>query len=95
VTPTAAGDVGGTRGGSSGAGATWRGQERASAVRGSGGADAGAARGARKGGAGAAGARHMASKSGGASGSENREPRAGGRRRRGYLQFPESVGTPL
>jgi hypothetical protein len=43
-----------------GGGVTWRGAERASAGRGSGGADAGAARGARKGGAGAAGAQHMA-----------------------------------
>jgi hypothetical protein len=49
-----AGDAGGTRGSSSGGGTTWRGQERASAGRGSDGADAGAARGTRKGGVGAA-----------------------------------------
>jgi hypothetical protein len=57
--------AGGSRGGSGDGGATWRGQEQASASWGSGGADLGAARGTRKGGAGAAGARHMASKSGG------------------------------
>jgi hypothetical protein len=45
-----AGDAGGTRGGSGGGGATWRGEERASGGQGSGGADAGAARDARKGG---------------------------------------------
>jgi hypothetical protein len=55
-----AGDASGTRGGSGGGGATWRGQERASAGRGSGGADVGVARGTRKGGAGAAGAWYMA-----------------------------------
>jgi hypothetical protein len=60
-----AGDAGGTRGGSGGSGAMWRGEERASGGRGSGGADAGAARGATKGRVEAAGARHMAGEGGG------------------------------
>jgi hypothetical protein len=60
-----AGVAGGTRGSSGGDGATWRGEERASAGRGSGCADAGAARGTRKGGAGAAGAQHVADEGGG------------------------------
>jgi hypothetical protein len=50
-----AGDADGMRGGSGSGGATWRGEERASGGPGSGGADAGAARGARKGGVEAAG----------------------------------------
>jgi hypothetical protein len=48
-----------------GAGATWRGEERASGGWGSGGADAGAAHGARKGSAEAVGAWHMASEGSG------------------------------
>jgi hypothetical protein len=59
-----AGDAGGMRGGSGGGGATWRGEERASGGRGSGGADARAARGARKGSTEAAGAWHMAGEGG-------------------------------
>jgi hypothetical protein len=65
-------NAGVTRGSSGGGRATWRGKERASAGRGSGGADAGAARGARKGGTGAAGARHMAGGAEGLGASKNR-----------------------
>jgi hypothetical protein len=88
-----AGDTGGTCGGSGGGSATWRGQEQASVSRGSGGADAGAARGARKGGAGAVGERHMAGEA--ASVRQAEKQRSGGRRRRIGLQFPKSAGTPL
>jgi hypothetical protein len=87
--------AGGSCGGSGDGGPTWRGHEQASASRGSGGTDAGAARGARKGGAGAVGAWHMAGEAATVCRAEKQRRRSGGRRRKIGLQFPESAGTTL
>jgi hypothetical protein len=46
-------------------------------------------------GAGAVGSRHMVGEAVAVRRAEKQRRRSGCRRRRGYLQFPESVGTPL
>jgi hypothetical protein len=62
---------------------------------GSGGAEAGTARGRAQNGAGAVGATHLASQSSGGARQSNRGEGERGRRRRTQLQIVENAGTPL
>jgi hypothetical protein len=90
-----AGGTGGSGGGSGGGGATWRGGSKPARGWGSGGADAGATRGARKGGVEAACARHMADEGYGGGAEKKQRSRGWRRKTRTGLQFLKTAGTPL